>query len=538
MKKIAYKIIPILFLLTLAGCYSCQSWNNMWGTGPVDQSVAHKFFLDKQCKPLQPAPPAKPAEKPKPQPQKVEPKTTSCGPSSVSRAYPCDDCGVVKISKMMPSEVARGSTFAYDIIVKNVSDMIVTDVVVTENLGADFKYVSSTPSAQANGSTLIWKMDKLEPGEEKTIKVNGSAEAEECVKSCATVTYLMPACANVKVVQPALRLTKSAPTEVLICDPIPVKITVTNTGTGVARDVKVVDNLPQGLTTKDGRSSVTLDAGTLAAGQSKSFEMDLKASKPGTYTNKATATAAGNLQSEATTQTVVRQPILAITKTGPEQRYLGRDVTYDITLSNKGNAPAQSTVLEDQLPAGAKFVSATGGGTQTGSKVTWNIGTLAAGASRSVSVTVSPQGQGTIRNVASATATCAEDVTASASTKISGIAAVLLEVIDLEDPIEIGSNETYVITVTNQGSIADTNIRIACVLEEEQTYVSSTGPTTGRLEGNRVIFGPLATLAPKAEAVWRVTVKANAAGDVRFGVSMQTDQIVRPVEETESTNQY
>jgi uncharacterized repeat protein (TIGR01451 family) len=118
------------------------------------------------------------------------------------------------------------------------------------------------------------------------------------------------------------------------------------------------------------------------------------------------------------------------------------------------------------------------------------------------------------------------------------MAAVLLEVIDIDDPIEVGNNETYVITVTNQGNIDDNNIKITCELEDEQTYVSSTGPTTGRLEGNKVVFAPLSRIAPKAEAVWRVTVKANAPGDIRFSVSMQTDQIKRPVEETEATNQY
>ena len=40
----------------------------------------------------------------------------------------------------------------------------------------------------------------------------------------------------------------------------------------------------------------------------------------------------------------------------------------------------------------------------------------------------------------------AEAVSASAQTQIDAIAAILLEVIDLSDPIEVGGNETYLIT--------------------------------------------------------------------------------------------
>ena len=39
-------------------------------------------------------------------------------------------------------------------------------------------------------------------------------------------------------------------------------------------------------------------------------------------------------------------------------------------------------------------------------------------------------------------------------------------------------------------------------------------------------------------AVWRVTVKAAAAGDVRFSVRMETDNLGREVIETEATNFY
>jgi len=60
----------------------------------------------------------------------------------------------------------------------------------------------------------------------------------------------------------------------------------------------------------------------------------------------------------------------------------------------------------------------------------------------------------------------------------------------------------------------------------------------GSAVGKTVTFAPLATLAPGKTAVYTVTVKANAAKDVRFRVSMTSAQSPEPVEESESTYLY
>ena len=70
------------------------------------------------------------------------------------------------------------------------------------------------------------------------------------------------------------------------------------------------------------------------------------------------------------------------------------------------------------------------------------------------------------------------------------------------------------------------------------TYISSSGATSGTLQDNKVSFAALRRLAPKAKATWRVVVRAVKPGDVRFKVAMNTDQIERPVEETEATHLY
>jgi uncharacterized repeat protein (TIGR01451 family) len=535
MKKLL--IILLLFVwLTIPGCNCCQRWNNLWGK-EVAPEVAHKCFLSKECKPLAKAAPAKAA--PAPAPAKPQPVVKSaCGLSSATGAYPCSNCTLVRLEKSMPAEVAMNTEFGYTIKVINPTDIMLNDVVVTENLAGNYKLSDTNPKAKADGTKLTFEIGELGPQQTKVITVSGMATSTDCLKSCATVSYVVPTCTSVNVVQPALKLVKTAPASVLLCEAIPVKFVVTNTGSGSAGNVKIEDTLPEGLKTADGKSTIMIDAGTLAAGQSKQFAATLKADKTGKYENKAVASSSAGLKAEASTVTEVHQPILEITKTGPEKLYTGRPVTYEIMVTNKGDVPAREVILEDQLPTGAKFVSASNGGSALGGKVRWEFETLAPGDSRKVSITVTPDGAGTITNVATAKAVCAEGVSASAKTATTGIAAVLLEVVDVEDPIQVGNTETYVITATNQGSTADTNIKIVCTLEDTEQYVSSSGATNASVAGNTITFAPLPTLAQKAQATWRVTVKGVKAGDVRFTAVMTSDQLTRPVQETEATKIY
>lgn len=231
-----------------------------------------------------------------------------------------------------------------------------------------------------------------------------------------------------------------------------------------------------------------------------------------------------------------QQPMVEITKRCPSLRYLGRRATYEITVSNRGNGPAQNVVVTDVIPSGIDFISADNNGTRQGNNIVWRVGTLKAGDSRVLKATFGCNRIGKYRNTASVTY-CAEAV-ASCEMEVKGISAILLECVDDPDPIELNGTMTYTITVTNQGSSVGTNIAIECTLPAEEEYVSSTGPTNGQSQGKRLSFAPLPSLAPKAKAVYKVTVRGVAVGDVRFRVQMKSDQMDSPVMETESTRIY
>jgi len=149
-----------------------------------------------------------------------------------------------------------------------------------------------------------------------------------------------------------------------------------------------------------------------------------------------------------------------------------------------------------------------------------------------------PTKAGTLINSATASAYCADAVTSTVRTLVKGIPAILMEVIDVDDPVRVGERATYVIRVKNQGSALATNIRIVCILEDYVRYVSSAGATSGSQEGQTIRFLPLGTLAPKAEVAWRVVVEAVRVGDMRFKAILNMDELSRPVEETESTHLY
>lgn len=543
MKKFL-NISLLLLVFVLSGSLSCKSWLSPKKAKLAEPDLSAGDFFREQTRKALAIPPAQAVPAPiKRQPTSVTPDLVALngsGSSVVSRTYPWPECGVVQLDKTMPKEIGLNRSFNYTIKVINLTDATLTDIVITEDLPSNFKFMSANPTAKEEGNKLLWEIASLGPKASRQFKVTGMATYTDPLKHCTTViTPVIPACASVQVIQPELKLTKTAPAEVLLCDLIPVRFVVTNSGTGSVQNVKIVDTLPAGLRTADGKSELIFVAGTLMAGQSRQFSAELRATKTGKYVSKAVASSTTGLMAEsAATTTTVGMPILAIRKTGPEQQYIGRPVTYEITVDNKSDVPAKNTVIEDTIPEGVTSVKATAGAKLSGSKLVWEFGTLAPNTSKKVCVSYTPTKAGTLINGATATAYCADAVSSSVRTSVTGIPAVLLEVVDVEDPVRIGDRTTYVIQVTNQGSATATNIHIVCILEDNVRYISSAGATASSIEGQTVRFFPLGSLAPQAKAAWRVVVEAVRPGDVRFKAVMNADQLTRPVEETESTHLY
>jgi len=462
------------------------------------------------------------------------------GAHAFSMVYPRPDYGIIQIDKTMPQEVRLNQPFAYIIKVTNLTDMMITDITVAETLSKEFTFKASEPTATSTeGNKLTWEIDSLGPKGSKSIKVSGVAMDTKRLEHCTTITHTIRDCAVVQVVQPTLELAVTVPTEALLCEVIPLEFVITNTGTGSAQNVQITDVLPAGVQTADGKDRVLLDVGNLVAGESRRFSVKLRATRLGAYSNKATAASAAGIKAESQATVInVRQPILTITKSGPQRQYLGRPMSYEITVFNKGDGPARDTMVEDVIPPGVTSIEATAGAQFSASKLMWELGTLEPNTSRKVRVSYMPTKEGELMATATVSANCADTVADSTRTIVTGIATSRLDLIDVEDPVEVGTTTTYVVTVSNEGSAPDRNVRVSCVLDERLQYVSCAGATAGSIMGKTVSFSPLSTLEPKAKATWRVVVKGTRAGDVLFKATMYTGELTLPVEATEATHVY
>jgi len=322
----------------------------------------------------------------------------------------------------MPAEVALGSEFMAELHLT--AQGCAANVVVRDTVPGNASYVRSEPAATVTGNQLSWPIGDLEAGDARDIKVWLKAEQEGMIVNCASVSADPRTCAATRVVRPAIQLTKTAPSEVLVCDPIPMVVVVKNNGSSQLTAVKVNDSLPEGLNS-DGKSEVSFDAGNLASGESKEFKFNAMASKTGQYVNKAQATSDQGVKAEASARTVVREPVLTVACAAPDRGFMGRAFTVNFTVSNKGDAAAAATVLEVPVPDGLTVKSASNGGQTSGSKISWDMGSLGTNVEQTVTASFAGEKAGTFQFTPSAKGTCAKQVTASCQTLLVGVPAIL-----------------------------------------------------------------------------------------------------------------
>src|SRR5262249_61343995 len=84
----------------------------------------------------------------------------------------------------------------------------------------------------------------------------------------------------------------------------------------------------------------------------------------------------------------VTEPAMLLPKTGPNEGILHRELEHRLEVVNPGQAPATTVHLVDTLPEGLDFVAASDGGTYSAVSRTidWNLGTLAPGETRALTL--------------------------------------------------------------------------------------------------------------------------------------------------------
>lgn len=449
---------------------------------------------------------------------------------------------LVLLEKQGPCEVILGDTFSYQIQISNRSAMDMVAVVLDDYLpeGMMIDSIEPKPDSQS-GNKVSWNLGTIPAKSAKIITVTGKAMQLGCLVSnaLAKICYELPLPLATRVIQCNVEIVKTLPEVAELCDVIPMCLTVYNVGSAPATNVCITDKLPEGLTTVDGKTEINISVGTIPVGGSKTFSIDLKATKTGEFTNTACVTADRNCYSTSSATVKVVAAELELIAAGPSDAYICTSVPYQITVKNISDTPARDVILTDCITGKFKIENISDGGKINRGRIAWALGTINPGESRTICLSGSSNFEGVVRSDFEVVGRCLEPKKASHCLTLVGVPGVLTSLKDNCDPVAVGGQVTYTVTASNTGSRMSNNLRYTIKLDDGMEFVAGEGATAvTQVDAKTVSFAPLASLPVGATASWNVTVAASGTGDKRFTAELLTDELSSPVSKSESTNFY
>lgn len=247
-----------------------------------------------------------------------------------------------------------------------------------------------------------------------------------------------------------------------------------------------------------------------------------------------------------------RADITVTKNANPANVPAGQNLTYVIATPNNGPSRAENVVITDTLPLDVTFVSATpsvgscptmpaANATITAANRTLicNLGSVNNGAQQTVTVIVRPNtalhGTDITNEVSVTTSTIETDAsnnTASVTVRVTEPALdLVLNKSDSVDPVTVGDNTVYTVTVTNAGPSAAENVVVTDTLPASglsfQSVTSSSGscstqPAVDTVGGTVVC--ELGNMPPNTTQTVTVTMKALTKGVVINNASVTSNE--------------
>jgi uncharacterized repeat protein (TIGR01451 family) len=210
------------------------------------------------------------------------------------------------------------------------------------------------------------------------------------------------------------------------------------------------------------------------------------------------------------------------------------NLTYTIAVTNAGPSTSSNVVVTDTLPIGSAVSAAhpsRGSVNAAAGLVTWNVGSLAYGGTASLSLVIQAAAAGTMTNSATVTSTTTADPNPGENTD-SVITTVVPPTADLAlsmaaspDPVLVGANLTYSLTVGNQGPATATAVTLADTLPVGMNFISAS-PSNAFTQVGQVVTFNLGNLESNEQRSATIVVQPTAAA---LGTPLNVGSVSSPV---------
>jgi uncharacterized repeat protein (TIGR01451 family)/fimbrial isopeptide formation D2 family protein len=457
------------------------------------------------------------------------------------------DLGVKKTTDNVQPGV--GETVTYTVSLFNLGTSAATNVEVTDTLPANVTFVSATPSAGTFDTTnKVWSIPNVPTtnGIANPLTLTIVATATSTGRSFNTVTITAsdvwdPNDRNNTAKTPTdpqeadLVVSKTVDDSTPnVGDNVTFTVTLNNLGPSASQNVVVNDLLPAGLTyVSHVASSGTYVPGTgvwtlatVPASTTDTLTVVATVATPASgpalpLTNTATATSTTpdpnpDNNTDDKTVTPLQADLAVIKVVDNPNPNVGDTITFTVEVDNFGPDAATQVVVNDILPAGLTFVSAS---PSTGAYAggVWTVGAVAAGGSATLTVTATvdaPASPGIPQPVTNTASVSGREYDPDPSNNTDSVTETpqyadlaVTKVVNDATP-NVGDTITFTITLSNLGADTATNVTVLDQLPSGLQFVSATA--------NEGTYDP-------GTGIWTV-----GTVDTLFARTLQIDALVLP----------
>ena len=300
-----------------------------------------------------------------------------------------------------------------------------------------------------------------------TVKTESSGAIVTAVTGDATIPKDGPEPA----LKPELTIEKIAPAEAVLDQPIVYSINVKNRGNATAAQLVVEDRVPKGCRLVGTRPQAVMIGtkliwrlGKLSAGESEAILVKVVPIAPGEIGSVATVSFVTEVAARTEVRTSDSSP-LQLTVEAPPQVAPGETIMMKFRVKNHSTRDAINVKLQDIIPAGLQH--------ETGSDLTYDIGTIEAGTTFSADLELKAVKSGKFKNRATITADGGVRTESISAIEILGTVGISFQAIPAK-AVLVGQKTGHATRVTNKSPTDAKPFTIVSRLPNEVRFLSAT----------------------------------------------------------------